>query len=118
MALDATHHRLYLGCRRPAVVLIYDTNTGKRVGSLDTVGDTDDLFYDTERQWVYVTGWYWLRRRSAPGPTPDHPTRMSRLPSASGARTSLYVQEQGRIYVAVPARGTQQSAVRGYDVRN
>jgi len=117
MALDATHHRLYLGCRRPAVVLIYDTNTGKRVGSLDTVGDTDDLFYDTERQRVYVTG--------GDGSVdvlhqddPDHLTRMSRLPSASGARTSLYVQEQGRIYVAVPARGTQQSAVRGYDVRN
>ena len=33
MALDEANHRLFIGCRNPAVVLIYDTASGKRVGS-------------------------------------------------------------------------------------
>src|SRR3954469_17464900 len=29
MALDGARDRLYVGCRKPAVVLVYDTETGK-----------------------------------------------------------------------------------------
>src|SRR5438552_2907057 len=46
MALDEANHRLFVGCRRPAKVLVYDTTSGKEVASFDIVGDTDDLFYD------------------------------------------------------------------------
>ncbi|HEX6464281.1 MAG TPA: hypothetical protein VFZ98_07510, partial [Vicinamibacterales bacterium] len=33
MALDEAGHRLFIGCRRPARALIYDTTTGKEIGS-------------------------------------------------------------------------------------
>src|ERR1700730_5040221 len=33
MALDEANQRLFIGCRRPAKVLVYDTNTGRSVGS-------------------------------------------------------------------------------------
>jgi hypothetical protein len=56
MALDEANHRLFIGCRNPAMVLIYDTTSGKRVGSSPIVGDTDDLFYDVARKRLYVTG--------------------------------------------------------------
>ena len=46
MALDESNHRLFVGCRKPAKVLVYDTTTGKEIGAFDIVGDTDDLFYD------------------------------------------------------------------------
>ena len=56
MALDEPNHRLFIGCRRPAKVLVYDTATGKQAGSFDIVGDTDDLFYDGAKKRLYVTG--------------------------------------------------------------
>src|SRR5438132_10870408 len=56
MALDEANHRVFVGCRRPAKVLVYDTATGKESGSFDIVGDTDDLFYDATRKRLYVSG--------------------------------------------------------------
>jgi hypothetical protein len=46
MALDEADHRLFVGCRQPAKIIIYNTESGKTVGGLDIPGDVDDLFYD------------------------------------------------------------------------
>jgi hypothetical protein len=35
MALDEANHRLFVGCRRPAKVLVFDTATGKLSDSFD-----------------------------------------------------------------------------------
>ena len=56
MALDESNHRLFVGCRKPAKVLVYDTTTGKEIGAFDIVGDTDDMFYDSQRKRLYVAG--------------------------------------------------------------
>ena len=50
MALDEANHRLFIGCRRPAKALVFDTASGKETGSFDIVGDTDDLFYDAQQK--------------------------------------------------------------------
>ena len=55
MALDDAHHRLFIGCRAPARMLVLDL-TGKVAASVEIVGDTDDLFYDAARSGVYVVG--------------------------------------------------------------
>jgi len=117
MALDEDNHRLFIGCRNPPMVLIYDTDSGRRVGSSPTVGDTDDLFYDAARKRLYVTGGEGyidvFQQNDA-----DRLTRMSRVPSAPGARTSLYVPDQARLYLAVPMRGAQKSEIRIYEARD
>ena len=117
MALDEANHRLFIGCRKPAVVMIYDTSSGKRVGSSPIVGDTDDLFYDAPRKRLYVTGGEGyidvFQQNDA-----DHLTRIARVTSAGGARTSLYVPDQGRLYVAVPLRGAQKSEIRIYEAHD
>ena len=56
MALDEANHRLFIGCRRPAKVLVFDTSNGREVSSFEIVGDTDDLFYDAARQRLYISG--------------------------------------------------------------
>jgi DNA-binding beta-propeller fold protein YncE len=117
MALDETDHRLFIGCRSPAIVLIYDTTSGKRVGSVPIVGDTDDVFFDAARKRLYVTGGEGhidvFQQNDA-----DHLTRIARVASADGARTSLYVPELGRLYLAVPLRGTQKSEIRIYEAND
>ena len=54
MALDETHHRLFVGCRKPPQLLVFDTETGKQVASGEIAGGSDDLFYDARRSRIYV----------------------------------------------------------------
>ena len=116
MALDEANHRLFVGCRRPAKALVYDTGSGKEITALDIVGDTDDLYYDAARQRLYVSGGEGFIDvfQHADG---NRFTRMARVPTAPGARTSLFVPELNRLYLAVPHRGTQRAEIRVYDVR-
>jgi len=55
MILDETNHRLFIGCRSPAKVLVYDSNSGGLVTSFGISSDTDDLFYDEQNKSLYVS---------------------------------------------------------------
>jgi hypothetical protein len=48
---------------------------------------------------------------------PDHYERASRVTTAPGARTGLFLQNSGRLYVAVPHRGPQPARVLVYEVK-
>jgi DNA-binding beta-propeller fold protein YncE len=115
MALDEEGKRLFVGCRRPAVVLVYDTGSGKQVASFPIVGDTDDLFYDAARRRLYVTGGDGFVDVFSTEAARYH--RLAHIATAAGARTSLFVQQQSRLYVAVPHRGNQDASVQVYEAR-
>lgn len=114
MALDEPHHRLFIGCRNPARLLVYDSDAGRVVASVDIVGDTDDLFYDAAKRRIYVAGGEGfitvLEQQDA-----DRYVASQRLPTAAGARTALFVPELGRLFLAVPHRGSQRAEIRVYE---
>ena len=56
MALDAANHRLFIGSRNPAKLVVLDTDTGKIVTSVEGVGHTDDLWYDGAQKCIYMSG--------------------------------------------------------------
>jgi DNA-binding beta-propeller fold protein YncE len=114
MALDEANHRIFIGCRRPAKVLVFDTGTGQQSGSADIVGDTDDLFYDATRQRLYVSGGDGFLD-VVQAPVTGGLTRIAHVQTAPGARTSLFVASQNRIYLAVPHRDSQRAEVRVYE---
>ena len=113
MALDEAHHRLLIGCRAPARMLAFDTETGKQTASVEIVGDTDDLFYDAARSRVYVIGGEGaidvFEQKDA-----DHYERIEHISTAAGARTGLFVADWGKLFVAVPHRGEQHATVLIY----
>lgn len=116
MALDETNHRLFIGCRRPAKVLVFDTTSGKELGSFDIVGDTDDLFYDTARKRLYISGGEgFLDVVQDAGANTF--TRLAHVSTASGARTSLFIADQSRLYLAVPHRGSQKAEIRVFQAQ-
>ncbi len=116
MALDESGHRVFVGCRKPPVVLVYDTESGKQVDSVEIAGDTDDLFWDAQRQRLYVTaGEGFIDVLQSAGGTLQ---RTAHLASAAGARTSLFVPTLGRLYLAVPHRGTQPAEIRVFEARD
>jgi len=106
MALDEAHHRLFVGCRDPATLLVYDTQTGRVVASFPIVGDTDDLFYDAATKRIYVSGGEGFLDVISEA-APDRYERIGHVPTAPGARTSFFVPELKKLYVAVPHRGKQ-----------
>lgn len=116
MALDEANHRLIVGCRRPAKALVYDTTSGKEIAAFDIVGDTDDVFYDAARKRLYVSGGEGFidvfQNDDA-----NRFTRVARVPTAAGARTSLFVPDLGRLFLAVPHRGSQRAEIRVFDAR-
>jgi len=116
MALDEAEHRMFIGCRRPAKALVYDTTSGKEIASFDIVGDTDDMFYDATRKRLYVTGGdggITVMQDQGGGRF----TRAAYVSTAAGARTSLYVADQNRLFLAVPHRGSQKAEIRVYEAR-
>jgi hypothetical protein len=113
MALDEKSKRLFVACRVPARLLVINTESGKAVSSIPTVGDSDDVFFDATRRRIYATGGEGAivvyEQRDA-----DHYTQIARVPTAAGARTSLFVPEVSRLFVAFPHRGAQVAEIRVY----
>jgi YVTN family beta-propeller protein len=103
MALDEAGHRLFIGCRKPAEMLAFDTQSGKVIATAPIPGDTDDLFYDATSKRVYVSG-----GEGAVAVIDNDYKTVASIATAKGARTSLFVPGLKRLFVAVPNRGKKQ----------
>lgn len=115
MTLDEVNHRLLVATRRPAALLAYNTETGKRVGGVPGCGDADDLFFDSGRKRVYVIcgeGVVAVVQQV----NPDHYEAIGQVRTAPGARTGLFVPALRTLYVAVPAQLSARAEIRVYKV--
>jgi DNA-binding beta-propeller fold protein YncE len=113
MALDEANHRLLIGCRKPATLLVLNTETGKPVASVECCGDTDDLFKDEKTNRIYVTGGAGCITVIKQGDGNAYGV-VGTIPTAPGSRTSFFMQQNATVYVAVPQRPGQQPEVRAY----
>jgi hypothetical protein len=102
MALDAKDVTLAVAFRHPARLELLDPSTGKRRQVLETCDDADDVFFDQKRDRIYLScgeGFVDVFQKK----DTDYELN-SRIATASGARTSLFVPELDRLFVAAPAR--------------
>src|SRR5882762_6226611 len=116
MALDEPARRLFVGARRPAMLLVYDIDSGKVVAKQPIGEDTDDIFFDAERKRLYVIcgeGRIDIVRQE----DPDRYSLERTVRTVPRARTGLFVPEEGRRYVAAPAIGTAAAKLLVYQVR-
>jgi DNA-binding beta-propeller fold protein YncE len=112
MILDEANHRLFVGCRGPAKVLIYDSTASEHlVADIPIARDTDDLFYDAGNKLLYVScgggSIEVIKQNDA-----NHYQKLATLPTMSGARTSLFIPELKLFCLAVPHRGSQTAEIR------
>ncbi len=95
--------------RNPAKLVAYATTDGSTVASVETCGDADDLFVDAKRRRVYVScGEGFIDVLDAGGSA--YP-QIVRIPTVRGARTSLFVPELDRLFVAVRAALNEPAAI-------
>jgi DNA-binding beta-propeller fold protein YncE len=113
LILDEANHRLFAGCRNPACLLVYDSTDGRLVTSLPISRDTDDLFFDAPSKLLYVSCGQGtidvIRQTDA-----DHYAAAKTIPTAAGARTSLFVPELKILCLAVPHRENQSAEIRAF----
>ena len=115
MALDEANHRLFVGCRLPAKLVVLNTESGDIVAKIDISGDPDDVFYDGKRHRIYAicgAGKIDIIEQT----DPNTYAASARVNTADGARTGLFVPERDTLFVAVPHRGSQKAEVRAYHV--
>jgi hypothetical protein len=84
--------------RGQSKLALLDANSGAVIASADTCGDADDIYFDARRKYFYV---------SCGSGTVDVVSRdpgglhsLSRIRTSLGARTSLFVPEFDRLFVA------------------
>jgi DNA-binding beta-propeller fold protein YncE len=98
MALDRDHGLASVVYRSPARLVLLDTSTGTVTAQMDTCGDADDVFFDAKRQRIYVScGSGNVDTFTGDGRGYRFTARIS---TEGGARTSLFVPELDRLFVA------------------
>jgi DNA-binding beta-propeller fold protein YncE len=117
MALDEPNHRLFIATRNPPKLFVFNTDTGKVVLDLPCVGVNDDMTFDTKRKRLYITGdgaTSVFQQRDA-----DHYEHIVDVPTGFRAKTSLYVPQLNRLYIAVSGgdKPDAQVAVQIYQVQ-
>jgi DNA-binding beta-propeller fold protein YncE len=109
MAIDRDAHRVLIVFRSPPTLMALSSRDGRIITKIETCGDADDVFVDPKRHHVYVSCGEGvvdvLEQREA------EYRRLARVPTVSGARTSLFVPELDRLFVAVRARSGEPAAI-------
>jgi YVTN family beta-propeller protein len=109
MALDPSRREVLVIFRAPAELGVFSMTDGKPIANIGTCGDSDDLFVDAKRGRVYVSCGAGLL--DVFEPNGETYRRIARLPTISGARTSLFVPELDRLLVAARATSGEPAAI-------
>jgi DNA-binding beta-propeller fold protein YncE len=113
MAFDEADHRVFVVTRKPAQLVVLDSDSGAMVGSVPCVNDADDLYYDAGRKRIYVPGGEGfisvIQQIDA-----DHYRPLAKIPTTVGARTGVWYEKRDRFYLAVPASSKQGAALWVY----
>jgi DNA-binding beta-propeller fold protein YncE len=117
MVLDEPNHRIFIATRQPAQFIVFNIDTGKVVTSLPCVGVNSDMSFDIARKRIYVTGSETasvFEQRDA-----DHYEHIAEVPTAYRAKSSIFVPDLKRLYVAVSGKGKPDAklALQIYEVQ-
>lgn len=107
IALDEPNHRLFIATRKPAQFIVFNMDTGKVVTTLPCVGVNSDMWLDLVRKRIYVTGSETasvFEQRDA-----DHYEHIAEVPTAYRAKSSMFVPELKRLYVADSGKGKREA---------
>ncbi len=109
MAIDRAAHRALIAFRSPPLLAAYTIPDGRLAARLPICGDADDVFVGAKRHRIYVSCGAGVV--DVLEPAEDGYRRLAEVASAGGARTSLFVPELDRLFVAAPAGWSEPAAI-------
>ncbi|PYV47385.1 MAG: hypothetical protein DMG92_16410, partial [Acidobacteria bacterium] len=110
IALDEPDHRLFVATRNPARFIVFNTDTTKVVSSLPCVSVNSDMWFDISRKRIYVTGSEMasvFSQRDA-----NHYEHLAEVPTAYRAKSSIFVPELNRLYIAASGKGKPDAKLK------
>ena len=113
LALDESHHRLFLGTRKPPMLIVFDTESGKQITQLDSVPSIDGVWYDAMRKRIYVTGNGFIAVYDQKGA--DDYTPMVKVATEADSQPSIWVPQFNRLYFSVPQAGNRDAEILVYE---
>jgi DNA-binding beta-propeller fold protein YncE len=115
IALDEANHRLFVVGRKPAKLVILDSNSGKVIASFPTAPIADDMTFDSTSKRIYVAcdGFMVVYSQQSA----DRYEEIARIPTSFRAKTAILVPQLNRLYLAVPRHEQKAAEVRVYDVQ-
>ena len=114
MAFDESTHRLFLGTRVPAKLVVVDSDSGKIVTSYPASAMVDDMAFDSGSKRIYFAGTEFFdvfHQKDA-----DHYDHIGHIATSFRAKTGVLVPELNRYYLAVPHHEKQTAELRVYEV--
>ena len=109
IALDEASKRLIVVCRKPATLVVMNSEDGSVVASYPAAARADDVVYDRRNHRVYVPGGEgYISVFSQQDP--DHYALLAKVPTTIGAKTALLVPELNKLFVAVSPGETKAEA--------
>lgn len=115
MAFDSERHRLFVVARKPARLLVLNSDSGQIVSSLPCVDMADDVTYDPPSKRIYIAGTDFIdvfQQREG-----DHYDLIGHAPGSFRAKTAILVPELNQYYVAAPRHLDTMAGVRVYNVK-
>jgi DNA-binding beta-propeller fold protein YncE len=113
MALDEDNHRLFVVTRRPPLLVVLNTDTGKEIARVPVGGSCDDVYFDAERKRIYALGSEGYISAIQQN-DPDHYALIANIPTTVGVRTGIFYGTN--LYVGVPAAGLEPAQIWNYGV--
>jgi DNA-binding beta-propeller fold protein YncE len=103
LVLDEPNHRLFTATHNPPMLVVFNMDTGQSIASLPCAVNNDDMSYDPVHKRIYVTGDGSVSVFEQQDP--DHYRKLAEIPTGYRAKTSIFVPELNRLYIAVASRG-------------
>ncbi len=109
MALNHSARTALVVFRRPPTLVEYALANGAVLGHVTSCADADDVFYDQQRQRIYVScGSGFVETFAKQG---GRLASIGRLPTIPRARTALSMPEADRMFLAVRVNGATRASI-------
>lgn len=109
VAFDAPRHRLYVGCRKPGMVVVMNSDTGAVTNSAPSPLRSDQILFDASANRLYSPGGEGFIAIYDTS-DPDHLKTIDKVPTAPGAKTGILIPERKQLVLAASPGDTKAMA--------
>ncbi len=115
IAFDSAHHRIFVVCDDPGVLVVLNSETGRITNAISVPADADDMDFDASSHRLYIPGGDGFLgvydTRDA-----DRVTQIARIVTHKGAKTGLLIPSEHKYIVAAPASGKNAAEVMVFNI--
>jgi DNA-binding beta-propeller fold protein YncE len=115
ISYDAANHRVFVAGRKPANLLVLDSESGKIIATLPIAQMTDDMAFDPASKRIYLACNDFAvvyQQKDA-----DHYEEIGRIPTGFRAKTNILVPELKRYFVAAPRHENEIASVKVFEIQ-